>query len=348
MHAKFLPQGNFHGSRSAGIGLKAIVMGLLAISFFVSIAAAQKAKKPLSKDDVVGLLEGDVEPARVADVVRSEGIKFEMNAATEKEIRDAGGDENLINVLMELSPKAKTPPVNSSTPPSSPKTSMSAPVLLIEATPGSAQVYIDDEPKATTSPEGRVKFSQLSPGLHVIRLSRAGYTDYEQKVELKVGEQSTVYATLAAVKTASVTPPASSQTPTQPPVSNNPLAGGGQSPPATNAKIYSFLVAHDHGFPAGSYCEGTMTVGNGKILFQGVRAFASYQAGGPTHSLDISADEIKEVKKNNVYLAQIGGFHIKLKNGTNINLVVLDAQGKFQAPFAIVTAVESQMHVSLK
>jgi len=350
MHSKPLIPGSLYGFRCGGIAPKAIVLGLLAILFFVSIAAAQKAKKPLSKDDVVGLLEGDVEPVRVADVARSEGIKFEMNAATEKELRDAGADDNLINVLTELSPKPKpsSPPAAASTPPSSTPPTMSAPVLLIEATPGGAQVYIDDEPKATTSQEGRVRFSQLSAGLHVVRLSRAGYTDYEQKVDLKAGETSTVYATLAAVKAAAVTPPASSQSSTVPPASNNSVAGGGQIPPANNGPVASFLVAHDHGFPAGSYCEGTMTVGNGKILFQGSRAFSSYQPGGPSHSLDISTDEIKEAKKNNVYLAQIGGFHIKLKKGTNINLVVIDAQGRFQAPDAILRAIESQMHVSLR
>lgn len=344
MPAESSTLGNLPGSWRGGVTLKVIVMSLLAVLVFASIAAAQKAKKPLSKDDVVGLLEGDVEPARVADVARSEGVKFEMTPATEKELRDAGADDNLINVLRELGPKPKVEtPVTSSPPPAA-----SPPILLIEATPGSAQVYIDDEPEATTSQEGRVKFSDLPPGLHVVRLSMAGYADHEEKVELKPGQTSTVYATLAAVKpptTTVPTPPVSTQSRGVNPLANTTPAAGGQTPPVNNTPVASFLVAHDHGFPTGTYCVGTMTMANGKIHYQGVRAFTNGQPGGTNHSFDISGDEIKEIKRNNVYLAQIGAFHIKLKKGTNINMVVVDAQGRYQPPDTIITAIEAQMNV---
>lgn len=64
--------------------------------------------------------------------------------------------------------------------------------------------------------------------------------------------------------------------------------------------------------------------------------------------MDISGDEIREAKRNGVYLAQMGGFHIKLKKGTNINLFVVDAQGRYQPPDAILTAIQSQMNESLR
>lgn len=328
--------------------LKATVICALIALFLVSTAGALRAKKPLSKDDVVGLLEGQVEPARVADVARSEGITFELNSATEKELREAGADDNLISVLRSLAPKPKEEPVV----PSNPPPSSAPPILLIEATPGGAQVYIDDEPKATTSPAGRLRFSQLAPGEHVVRLSFPGYSDYEQKVELKAGQTSTVYATLAAVKSASTT--ASTPSAAQPSdgtasVSKKGLRRNQQTPAVNNPSVASFLVAHDHGFPAGqNLCVGWMTVGGGKIQFQGMNAITNGQAGGPTHSLDISGDEIREAKRNGVYLAQMGGFHIKLKKGTNINLFVVDAQGRYQPPDAILTAIQSQMNESLR
>ncbi|HEV2352213.1 MAG TPA: PEGA domain-containing protein [Terriglobia bacterium] len=348
MSTKSSTRGNLSGSWRCVVALKAIVMCALATLVFVSIAAAQKATKPLSKDDVVGLLEGQVEPARVADVARSEGITFEMNSAAEKELRDAGADEHLISVLRDLAPKPKSEPAApANSPPSS-----APPILLIEASPGGAQVYIDDEPKATTSPEGRVRFSELPPGLHVVRLSVVGYSDYEQKVELKPGQTSTVYATLAAVKAASTpsyTPPAASQSGGNAAAANINPASGRQTNPANNPNVARFLVAHDHGFPAGlNLCIGWMTVGNGKIHFQGVRAMTNGQVGGPTHSFDISGDEIKEARRNGVYLAQMGGFHLKLKKGTNINMYVVDAQGRYQPPDTILTAIQSQMNISLK
>jgi hypothetical protein len=334
-----VPDGPLHSRRA----LKAIAFCFLAALFFTSVAA-QKAKKPLSKDDVIGLLEGQVEPARVADVARSEGITFEMNPATEKDLRDAGADEHLLSVLRDLAPKPKSEPAT----PSNPPPSSAPPILAIEATPGGAQVYIDDELKATTSPQGKVRFSQLGPGEHSVRLSVPGYTDYEQKVELKPGQTTNVYATLAAVKAATTpayTPPASSQPGGTPSGVNNNQPAASQTPAVNNANLPKFLVAHDHGFPAGmNLCVGWMIVGNGMIQFQGLRAITNGQAGGPTHSLTISGNEIKEAKRNGVYLAQMGGFHIKLKKGTNINLFVVDAQGRYQPPDAILTAIDSIMN----
>src|SRR5690348_1573841 len=193
MHLKSPILGRVPGFRHSWFALRACVILLVAAWTLVTFAAPQKAKKPLSKDDVIGLLEGQVEPSRVADVCRSEGITFALDSATEKGLRDAGADDNLIGALRQLAPPSKTEPAT----PDNLSPGAGPPILLIEATPGGAQVYIDDEPKATTSSEGRVRFSQLAPGVHDVRLSIAGYKDYEQKVELKAGQTSTVFATLA-------------------------------------------------------------------------------------------------------------------------------------------------------
>ncbi len=249
---------------------------LFAATLCMPRAAAQKANKPLSKNDVIELLEGEVEPTEIGNAARSHGITFEMNSATEKELRSAGANDGLINVLRQLAPK----PVTEAPPSSNTPSSAGAPILLIEATPGGAQVYIDDEPKATTSPSGRVRFSQLGPGEHVVRLSLAGYRDYEQKVELKSGQTSTVYATLEAARAASSTPAVTSQpgglavagsTTTTP-------AAGSQTPSSgvSNANAVKFLVAHDHGLPAGqNACVGWMTVGGGMIPNSQIRVHCS-------------------------------------------------------------------------
>ena len=60
--------------------------------------------------------------------------------------------------------------------------------LLIQSTPGGAHVNVDDEPVRTTSLEGQLKLSALSPGQHRVRLSLHGYNDYSKEVAIAAGE----------------------------------------------------------------------------------------------------------------------------------------------------------------
>ena len=432
MKASFLSNifrlANCRLARNAG----AIVIALFFASTLFVSRAAQESHKPLSKKDVIELLEGDVAPTRVAEVARKEGITFPMTSATEKDLLDAGADDDLVKVLRQLAPKpsASEPPDSSSS-----ENGSGAPILQIEATPGGAQVYIDDEPKASTSPEGRVRFSQLTPGEHVVRLSLAGYRDYEQKIELKPGQTSTVSTTLDSAKAGGLFSGdnAGSTAQTAPPAVPSPQAGAigllvapyagpngakgaeiskvsPNSPadraglragyaifsvdgtlitgpadlvklvsshhpgdtvlvtystsPSSGAPVQSirvqlasrdtmavipsnvtnFLVAHDHGLPAGqNACVGWMTVGDGMVHFQGQRAVTRGVLGGPLHSFDISMDEIKEAKRNGAYLSAMGAFHIRLKKGTNNNFYVIDAQGRYQPPDALLTAIDQAM-----
>jgi len=419
-------------TRTGSFGFLILAPCFLLLTFALAVPAlsAQKTEKPLSRNDVIELLEGDVPPARVAEVARSHGIAFEITRATESNLRDAGADDDLIKVLRELAPK---PPPEPAAPATGGAGSGPA-VLVIQATPGGAQVYIDDEPKATTSSVGRVRFSQLPSGEHVVRLSLAGHRDFEQKVELKPGQTATVYATLEPTRPPTV-PASVTANPQAPPEASPPPQSGGSiglmvapyegsngekgayisgvgpngpaeraglrvgfvilsidgqqvtSPdslkailrahragdtvqvtyapsaaaatPATTvsvmltspeaataalANIASFLVAHDHGLPAGqNLCVGWMTVGNGMVHFHAQRAITSGSLGGPTHSFDISVGEIKEAKKNGVYLADFGGFHIRLLKGTNSNFFVVNAQGNPQPPDALLSAIDQAM-----
>jgi serine/threonine protein kinase len=82
-------------------------------------------------------------------------------------------------------------------PPAPPKSS-GPPILLIEATPGDARVYIDDETVGTTSPEGRLKITTLSPGAHRVRLAHRSFQDHEETVRLTSGETTRVAWNLQA------------------------------------------------------------------------------------------------------------------------------------------------------
>jgi len=92
-------------------------------------------------------------------------------------------------------------------PPAPPKSS-GPPILLIEATPGDAHVYIDDAPAGTTSHEGRLKITTLSPGAHRVRLARRNFQDHEETVRLISGETARVATNLRAAAGAPVEIPA--------------------------------------------------------------------------------------------------------------------------------------------
>lgn len=80
--------------------------------------------------------------------------------------------------------------------PEPPKTA----TLSIEAQPGGAEFYIDDEFKGSTSGEGKIKVSGLAPGEHRLRLSRKDYQEWSKTLTLEPGENRTIEAHLEEAK----------------------------------------------------------------------------------------------------------------------------------------------------
>jgi len=173
-----------------------ILAVFIALAFCLPGVKAQKSSKQLTKENVLELLTGDVPPERVAGIVRERGVSFKLDRAAEDQIRQAGGNDELLKAIRELAPKAPASPAGKAKP-------AGPPVLLIEATPGDAHVYIDDEPVGTTSPEGRLKISTLSPGAHRVRLALRSFQDHEETAQLTSGETTRVATNLQA---AAVTP----------------------------------------------------------------------------------------------------------------------------------------------
>jgi hypothetical protein len=62
-------------------------------------AAPNFTGSPLSKDAVVALLQNGVADAQVQQNVRTRGVNFKLNAATQQEIRSAGGSAALVNLI---------------------------------------------------------------------------------------------------------------------------------------------------------------------------------------------------------------------------------------------------------
>ena len=162
------------------IAVAALVLGALLTGPFT---LAQKGGK-FSETDVVKLLKGAVPPDRVAVLAKNRGISFQVTEDVERLLREAGANDNLVSTLKQLAPKLSTP------------------VLVIHSTPGHAQVYIDDTPTGTTSPEGMLKLPTLTPGDHKVRLALEKFNDYEVVAKLVPGETTTLEAKLEAAPVA--------------------------------------------------------------------------------------------------------------------------------------------------
>jgi hypothetical protein len=158
----------------------------------------------LSKDQVIKLLKEDP-AARVQYLVQKYGIAFSLTAEVEQELRQAKATPELLDLVRRLapSPPRKPPEVKTPLPPPSPAP---APALVINAKPGEAEVYVDDERRGQTSRSGTLRVSGLTPGSHAVRLSLAGHQSFEVNVELTAGETNTVVATLLPVESSPTTP----------------------------------------------------------------------------------------------------------------------------------------------
>jgi hypothetical protein len=416
--------------RQLGCKFASFIAILLTLIFASGISGqAQKPRKALEKNEVIELLESGVAPERVGTLARQYGIAFEVTNEVEDQLRDAGATDELLGTLRQSASRgASRAPQPAVTPPA--PQPAGPPVLLIEVTPGGAQTYIDDEPVGTTSGAGRLKLSSLGPGAHRVRVSLAGYRDFEQSVELAPGQTAEVKASLESAAPAprppSVAPPAAEGTglaageepgalgvrvartppagtrgayisdvaPNGPaqraglrpgysilsfagrPVSSAeelmqivssyragaavqidyfdgstvqtttarlahrssvtvpPDSPGASQPPtmpAANLPPAQFSVAHDHGPPAPNFCVGVLTIGNGMI---------QYRSTDGVHAFDIPLDAVKEARRNAVYMAMYGAFHIRLKRGTNFNFTALNSAGQHQPPDALLQAID--------
>ena len=391
----------------------------------------------MGKDEIIGLLESGVDSSKVGEAAKEYGIAFDRTPEATKEILDAGASDDLIKTLRSLAvrrrPAATTPPSRPSAPaPAAP------PVLMVEVTPGGAQVYVDDEPIGTTSQAGRLKLSQLSPGAHQVRVSLAGCKDFEQGVNLVAGQTTQVSGALEVLSAPPVVSPPASAAPPQPSTasssepgalgvqvamqtpagergahinavapgspaeraglragqsivslngqavtspqellqsivqyragqvvqigyldggtlrtttarlarraesaaSNPPAASTGTNPLAAVPRpptFQTYTIAHDHGSGGQDYCVGVLTIAGNMI---------QYRAANGVHSFEFAVTDIKEAKRNAVYLAALGGFHVRLKQGTNYNLVVLNNAGQRQPPDHLLGVLNQAMSAS--
>jgi hypothetical protein len=311
-------------------------------------AFAQKSKKPMTKAQVIELLQNGVPSARVDDLVRAYGVSFEITPEIAVELQDAGASNDLIKTLKEFSPKPEPPPAPKPEPaPIQPAAAPppAPPVLMLETTPPGAEVYVDEERVGKTGPEGKLKVSTLAPGEHRVRISAPGFDDLSRSVELTAGQMNTVAVALAPQKPAvpepSVNPqPAPGRTPGGAGGNENPLDaykallsgmnGGGQVDPNTKR----FYVTQEHGKGlrplgyGGGISYGWLIIGKDRVQFS---------SNNEGDAFDVPAIEITEL--------QIKSNHIRFKiKDKKYHLMTQDMGmlgGDAQGPGSLQKAFES-------
>jgi formylglycine-generating enzyme required for sulfatase activity len=154
---------------------------IFGITFCTAYLCAQE-RKPLTKDEIVGLLKGDVVPQRVAELAQENGIDFAITPEVESELRQAGATDGLLATLRDLASKRAKPAQ-----------------IIVETSPA-AQVYLDDIFRGQASPEGRLVIANPTPGKHTLRVSLPKKMVYETPVTVAAGQVSNVQAKLADLR----------------------------------------------------------------------------------------------------------------------------------------------------
>ncbi len=177
----------------SGLRVSLLLLTALAVlSLNLAIGAPRPAGPKLTLQNVLDLLTGDVSSSDVAAEAEKDGISFQVTDSVAQQIKGAGGTDALIDDLRSLAPRTSNTP----TPTPRPNPPASPPTLLIDSSPGQTQVYVDDAPVGSTSQEGRLRLTDLSPGQHSVRVTLQGYQDYQETIVLSAGGVTTVAATL--------------------------------------------------------------------------------------------------------------------------------------------------------
>ena len=194
-----------------------IACALAPATLLLPRGVAQQSRGRFSEDEVVQALRAHVPPKRITTLARQYGIAFQLTPESEARLRNAGADDELLDALRALAPAPSHP--------------TGAGPLLIKSNPAGAQVFLDGKLAGTTDADGELELPELLPGQHKIRLTLAGYRDFEQTRDLLAGQRDSSPVTLEKY----VVPP--------PPV----------------AKFTVKLVKK---------CSGELTIGNGSVQFR--------------------------------------------------------------------------------
>lgn len=87
--------------------LLGIVVLVLAAALWPQSASGQETREPLTRTEVIRLLENGVSPERVGSLAKQYGISFQVTEENQTLVRAAGANDELIGMLKALAPAEK-------------------------------------------------------------------------------------------------------------------------------------------------------------------------------------------------------------------------------------------------
>ena len=156
---------------------------LLLIFSQLGILSAQQGR-PLTQSELLALLQGGVSSSRVAALVEERTINFEVTPQVETTLREAGASDELV-VALRLASKLRKERATAKTA-----------TLKIASKPGEAEVYLDDQPRGTTSGDGILVLPGLESRNYRLRVFLKGFETSNSVITLTPGETQTVTVTL--------------------------------------------------------------------------------------------------------------------------------------------------------
>lgn len=143
------------------------VSGVIACIFLLcTIGLSQQQHDPLTEGEVIHLLEGGVPQERVAKLAQERGIAFDITPTVERDLREAGATDSLLQTLREVAAKG----AGAKTPGNSPKTNSpgaSTGILLITSD-AACKLSVDGDDAGELNPNGS-KLTNVAYGEHMIQ-----------------------------------------------------------------------------------------------------------------------------------------------------------------------------------
>jgi hypothetical protein len=233
------------------------------------------AGPPLSKNEIITMLQGGITSARVEQFVEARGVTFALTPETTGEIKAAGGDRSLIGAITEKT-TAQVSGTSSDSPFGGNTGEAGRPTLKPrQPAPSSAPDYDDYIDRASSAYVAKDWNSAIA---------------YAQQAAQLDPSQPRAYQLLGTMLL----------------YVRHDLNGAEQAMRASIERGGSavFHVYHDHGtgnFQQG-YCQGSFFV---------TKASVSFKADDGRDTFETESSNIKEAKVNTFWGANLGAFHIK-------------------------------------
>jgi hypothetical protein len=158
---------------------------ILTLSAVYLSPAAQESKKPepLTEGEIIRLLQGGVPSERVERLAREHGITFEVTPAVERDLSEAGANDQLLRTLREMTPSSgKAEPKNEPTKTDAPQ----AGGTLLIAVDAPCKVTLDGDPVGELTPDAPKRIS-APLGEHLVQATSnedpSAHVEWTGKVE---------------------------------------------------------------------------------------------------------------------------------------------------------------------